>query len=97
MSHLSLHLSSIDSFTGLLHSAEIEGKILRDSELAAQIVYLFGVERADDVDDHNLFRVGDQYAYAFNYGVVVDHQVDLDVFAFALAAHADDAITAGSG
>src|SRR5262249_35970103 len=97
MSHLSLHLFSIDSSTSLFHPAEIEGKILRDSELAAQIVYLFGVERADDVDDHDLFRVGDQHADAFDYGAVVDHQEDLDVFSLAFAAHADDAIPARRG
>src|SRR5262249_2944933 len=85
------------SSTSLFHPAEIEGKILRDSELAAQIVYLFGVERADDVDDHDLFRVGDQHADAFDYGAVVDHQEDLDVFSLAFAAHADDAIPARRG
>ena len=89
--------SSIGSSASFLHSAEIEGEIFRDSELAAQIVDLFGVERADDVDDHDLLRVGDQHADSFDHGVVVDHQEDLDVFAVALAAHADDAIPAGRG
>src|SRR5215468_10759200 len=92
-----LHLSSIGYSASLLHPAKIEGEILRDSELAAQIVYLFGVERADDVDDHDLFRAGDQHADAFNYGAVVDHQEDLDVFSFAFAAHADYPIPARRG
>src|SRR2546428_1357094 len=80
-----------------LRSAEIEREIFRDSELAAQVIDLFGVERADDVDDHDPFRVGDQHADPFDHGVVVDHQEDLDVLAVALAAHAGDAIPAGRG
>src|SRR5262245_40455397 len=90
-------LSSIGSFARSLRPAEIEREIFRDSELAAQVVDLFGVEWADDVDDHDLLRVGDQHADSFDHGVVVDHQEDLDVLAVALAAHADDAFPAGRG
>src|SRR5215813_1070152 len=90
-------LSSIGALAILLRPAEIEREIFRDSELAAQVVDLFGVEWADDVDDHDLLRVGDQHADSFDHGVVVDHQEDLDVLAVALAAHADYAFPAGRG
>src|SRR5262245_12408207 len=44
-------LSSIGALAIFLRPAEIEREFFRDSELAAQVIDLFGVEWADDVDD----------------------------------------------